>query len=167
MRPLPFQPAECLVEGAGGEPHPGEGLDVLGQGVAMLRSIGQAGHDQRGRSGVAAEGPTRWACPPACSASYLLLGHLASSYIGSRSIGGLTVMGRSPVDEVGDVADRKDLWEGVSHSPQAGVDDEVGHHHAEVGAENEPADCSRAVEVRGPAEEGTADQGHIARGGRS
>src|ERR1700723_4292145 len=52
---LRLEPGERLIQRAWREPDPGEGLDVLGQGVAMLGAVGQAREDQRGRARVPAE----------------------------------------------------------------------------------------------------------------
>jgi hypothetical protein len=51
--------AQGMIEGVEShdrrEPDPGEGLDVLGEGVAVLGAVGQARQDQRGRPRVPAE----------------------------------------------------------------------------------------------------------------
>ena len=52
---LSLEPAQSLVEGARCEPHSGEGLDVLGQGVPVLGPLRQAGEDQRSGAGVPTE----------------------------------------------------------------------------------------------------------------
>ena len=54
-QPLRLKAGKGLVEGAGRQADAGEGLDVLGQGVAMLGAVRQAGQDERGRARVAAE----------------------------------------------------------------------------------------------------------------
>ena len=43
---LGLQPAQRLIERPGREPDPGEGLDVLGQRVAVLGAVGEARQDQ-------------------------------------------------------------------------------------------------------------------------
>src|SRR5580658_57720 len=52
---LRLEPGQRFIQRAGREPDPGEGLDVLGEGVAMLGAVGQAREDQRGRPRVPAE----------------------------------------------------------------------------------------------------------------
>ncbi len=52
---LGFEPRERAVEGARAELDPGCDLDVLGHGVAVLGSAGQADQDQQGGLGKAAE----------------------------------------------------------------------------------------------------------------
>src|SRR5271167_4015328 len=52
---LRLEPGERFIQRAWREPDPGEGLDVLGEGVAMFGAVGQAREDQRGRPRVPAE----------------------------------------------------------------------------------------------------------------
>src|SRR6266702_126012 len=52
---LRLEPGERFIQRAWREPDPGEELDVLGEGVAMLGAVGQAREDQRGRPRVPAE----------------------------------------------------------------------------------------------------------------
>src|SRR5580704_17122129 len=52
---LRLEPGERFIQRAWREPDPGEGLDVLGEGVAMLGAVGQTREDQRGRPRVPAE----------------------------------------------------------------------------------------------------------------
>ena len=54
-QPLRLEAGERLIQRAGRQPDAGEGLDVLGQGIAVLGAVREAGEDERGRSGVAAE----------------------------------------------------------------------------------------------------------------
>ena len=60
---LRLQPGERLVERAGRQPDPGEGLDVLGERVPVLGPVGEAGQDQRGRPRVPPE-PGQALVPP-------------------------------------------------------------------------------------------------------
>src|ERR1019366_7513222 len=54
--PAGFEPAERLVHRARRQAHTGEGFDILGQGVAVLGSVGQTGPDQGGWTGRSAQG---------------------------------------------------------------------------------------------------------------
>jgi hypothetical protein len=56
---LTLESAKRLVEGARCKPHSGERLDVLGQGIAMLGPLREAGEDQGRGAGVATE-RTEW-----------------------------------------------------------------------------------------------------------
>src|SRR5947207_15453438 len=49
--PALFEPAQRAVEGTRTEPHPGERLDVLHQGVPVLVAAGEAAEDQDGGVG--------------------------------------------------------------------------------------------------------------------
>src|ERR1039457_3896601 len=52
---LRLEPGERFIQRAWREPDPGEGLDVLSEGIAVLGTVGQAREDQRGRPRVPAE----------------------------------------------------------------------------------------------------------------
>src|SRR5215472_6843349 len=52
---LALEPAERLIRRPRRQADVSELLDVLGEGVAMLRSVREAGQDERGRTGIAAE----------------------------------------------------------------------------------------------------------------
>jgi len=54
-QPLRLEAGERLVERAWRQADAGEGLDVLGQGVAVLGAVGETGEDERSRAGVAAK----------------------------------------------------------------------------------------------------------------
>ena len=99
-QPLRFQAGERLVERAGRQPDAGEGLDVLGQGIAVLGAVRQAGQDQRGRAGVAAETGERLARSGSGSLPAFLLG-MGTIYIGNRSIGSRYVKSARSAGQVG------------------------------------------------------------------
>src|SRR5579859_475562 len=60
--------------------------------------------------------------------------------------------------QVGQVRGDEAACERITQPPEAGVDHEVRHDGAEVGAEEESARRPRVMQVRGPVQRGAADQ---------